>query len=153
MQKEQFIHVDEKGNKYYHSDREMQKLHREDGPAVEYSNGTKAWWINDKRHREDGPAIEYASGSKSWYLNGKLHREDGPAVEHASGGKYWYINDKRHREEGPAIESANGDKEWYINGEELTEEEFNARMNPVELTLVEIASKFGVSVEQLKIKK
>src|SRR5210317_1951397 len=128
--KEQFIHISKDGDKLYHSDREITVL-----------------------SREDGPAIEYASGSKSWYLNGKLHREDGPAVEHASGGKYWYINDKRHREEGPAIESANGDKEWYINGEELTEEEFNARMNPVELTLVEIASKFGVSVEQLKIKK
>ncbi len=29
-------------------------------------------------HREDGPAIEYTSGTKMWYQNGKLHREDGP---------------------------------------------------------------------------
>ena len=36
-------------------------------------------------HREDGPAIEYANGNKHWYLNGKLHREDGPAIENANG--------------------------------------------------------------------
>ena len=33
--------------------------------------GAKCWYLNDKRHREDGPAVEYADGSKYWYLNGK----------------------------------------------------------------------------------
>ena len=60
------------------------KLHREDGPAVEYANGTKQWWFNGKRHREDGPAVEYTDGTKQWWFNGKLHREDGPAVEYAN---------------------------------------------------------------------
>ena len=82
--KEQFIHIDKKGTKRYYSDRGMTILHREDGPAVE------------------------------WF----------------EGSKYWYINGKRHREE-----------------------EFNARMNPVELTLEEIADKFEVSVDQIKIRK
>ncbi len=45
-------------------------LHREDGPAIEHANGTKCWYINNKRHREDGPAIEYVDGVKKWYLNG-----------------------------------------------------------------------------------
>ena len=46
-------------------------------------------WYNDRGqfHRVDGPAIEYANGTKSWYLNGKLHREDGPAIEWADGDK------------------------------------------------------------------
>jgi hypothetical protein len=105
------------------------------------------------RHREDGPAVEYTDGDKEWFINGALHREDGPAFEYANDGNAWYINGKLHREDGPAIEYANGGNAWYINGEELTEKEFNTRMNPVELTLDEIASKFGVSVEQLKIKK
>jgi len=26
--------------------------------------------LNGKLHREDGPAIEFANGDKSWYLNG-----------------------------------------------------------------------------------
>ena len=130
MQKEQFIHIDKNGNKRFHSDREMGILHREDGPAVEYANGYKSWWLNGVRHREDGPAIEYANGRKEWYLN-----------------------DKRHREDGPAVEWEDGYKSWWLNGKCLTEEEFNARMNPAELTLDEIAEKFGVSVSSLKIKK
>ena len=57
--------------KWYNEDN---KLHREDGPAVEYSDGEKYWYLNGKRHREDGPAIEYANGDKSWYIDDKLHR-------------------------------------------------------------------------------
>ena len=40
-------------------------------------------------HREDGPAIEFINGSKEWYLNGQLHRLDGPAIEYRDGNKYW----------------------------------------------------------------
>jgi len=130
MSKEQFIFVSRYGGKFYYSDREMKNLHREDGPAIEF---------------------EY--GIKEWYINGRLHREDGPAIECADGTKWWYINDKRHREDGPAIEWADGTKSWFIDGKWLSEDEFNARMNPVELTLEDIAEKFGVSVDQLKIKK
>jgi hypothetical protein len=111
------------------------------------------WFINGKRHREDGPAVEWNNGNKEWFLNGKRHREDGPAVEFADGSKYWYLNGKRHREDGPAIEYINGDKSWYLNGKRLTKSKFNSKMNSVELTLDEIASKFGISVSQLKIKK
>ena len=50
-------------------------FHREDGPAVEYSNGTKYWWVNGRLHREDGPAIEYADGSKRWYVDGEYLTE------------------------------------------------------------------------------
>ena len=39
----------------------------------------KEWRINGKFHREDGPAIEWSNGDKEWYLNGRRHREDGPA--------------------------------------------------------------------------
>ena len=64
-----------------------------------WDNGTKFWYLNDKRHREDGPAMEFADGPKYWYLNGKRHREDGPAIEYANGDKYWYLNDKEVTEE------------------------------------------------------
>jgi hypothetical protein len=69
-----------------------------------FKNGTKCWYLNDKRHREDGPVIEYADGDKFWYINGVLHREDGPAIEYP-----------------------NGDKEWWIDGKQLTEKEFLSR--------------------------
>ena len=51
-------------------------------------------WKNESNqfHRENGPAIEWSDGTKEWYLDGKLHRTDGPAVEWFDGDKYWYLN-------------------------------------------------------------
>jgi hypothetical protein len=106
--KAQYIEINKSGSKYYYSNREMTVRHREDGPAVEYSNGDKSWWYNGKRHREDGPATQWLSG-QCW---------------------------------------------WYLNGESMLEAE-HARRTAKEtvLTLEEIAAKFGITVEQLKIKK
>jgi hypothetical protein len=54
--------------------------------------GTKYWILpNGEYHREDGPAIEYVNGHKSWWLNGKRHRIDGPAIECVDGDKYWFF--------------------------------------------------------------
>ena len=52
------------------------EYHREDGPAIEYADGCKSWWINGKLHREDGPAIEYTDDYKEWWLNGKIYLLD-----------------------------------------------------------------------------
>ncbi len=116
-----------------------EKLHREDGPAVEDIDGTRHWFKNGQYFREDGPAIEWASGSKTWYKNGLQHRDDGPAHEGVDGKtswmqngllhridgpayigidgtKRWHFNGEYHREDGPAIESADGSKEWHLNG-------------------------------------
>jgi len=43
--------------------------------VVVHDNGDKFWYLNDKLHREDGPALEYASGNKYWYLKGKILTE------------------------------------------------------------------------------
>jgi hypothetical protein len=53
---------------------------------------------NGKLHRENGPAVEFTNGDKSWYINGKWHREDGPAVEHADGYKWWFLNGIQYTE-------------------------------------------------------
>ena len=106
-----------------------------------YANGNKGWYLNDKLHREDGPAVEYTGGDKLWYLNGKLHREDGPAFEGMHGDKIWYQNDKRHREDGPAVEYADGEKVWYQNGNKMTQEEFNLKTKSCSGKIVEIDGK------------
>ena len=80
------------------------QLHRKFGPAIEYANGDRAWYLEDKRHREDGPAIECVNGTKLWYKHGRLHRLD-----------------------GPAIAMCNGQIQWYIEGVKLTREEFRER--------------------------
>ena len=59
------------------------------------SFGTKRWYLNSKCHREDGPAVEYTNGHKEWWLNDKLHRVDGPAIEYADGDKSWYYQGKK----------------------------------------------------------
>ena len=89
-------------------------------------------WYNDKHelHRLDGPAVEYADGYKAWYVEGKLHRLDGPAVEWANGRKEWWFNGNPHRLDGPAIEYTDGRKVWYVNGKLMSEEEFNAYIKP-----------------------
>ena len=74
--KPQYIEIDEYGTKSYYSDKELNILHREDGPAIEWSEGRKSWWFNGKRHREDGPAVEWADGSKSWWLNGIYYSKE-----------------------------------------------------------------------------
>ena len=126
-----------------------------DGPAREWADGRKEWYLNGKLHREDGPAIERPNGSKAWYIEGKelteeefnnrstcttdsggikewrnkegqLHRIGGPAIEWSDGTKKWFLNGEYHRIGGPAIEHPDGYKEWYIEGKKLTEEEFNS---------------------------
>ena len=84
------------------------------------------WYQSDgQKGRKYGPAVEWANGDKEWWIDGKRHRIDGPAVERVDGYKEWYVDEKRHRLDGPAIEWANGDKAWYVDEKQLTEEEFN----------------------------
>jgi hypothetical protein len=48
-------------------------------------------------HREDGPAVEYSSGSRDWFQHGKRHRLDGPACEYTKNE--WWIDDQQYTEE------------------------------------------------------
>ena len=93
MSQESTMTTDKYGNKHWKNNKG--ELHRTDGPAVENSNGSKAWFQNGKFHRTDGPAIESSFGSKAWYQDGKFHRTDGPAVEDLDGYKSWYQDGKR----------------------------------------------------------
>lgn len=40
--------------------------------------------------REDGPAVEFDDGTKLWMTDGVLHRTDGPAVEHPDAME-WHV--------------------------------------------------------------
>ena len=61
-------------------------------------DGTKEWRLNGNLHREDGPAIKWTNGDKAWFLNGKKHREGLPAIEYANGNKVWYLKGKHYSE-------------------------------------------------------
>ena len=105
--KAQYIGINSFGT-YYYSDKEMTKLHREDGPAVELADGSKIWSLNGKCHREDGPAIENADGTKHcWFLSGKNITQE----------KYALLTKK--------------DTTININGKEFTLEELNSLIKTV----------------------
>ena len=92
------IEVDRDGTcKYFNSAGE---LHRDNGPAVEYKSGSRAWFQNGKLHRLAGPAIIWYSGELEYWLDGQRHRLDGPAVIHKD-----YLG-------------------WFIQGREYTAAEF-----------------------------
>lgn len=40
---------------------------------VEYKYGPKYWYKQGKPHREDGPAIERTDGSKEWWVEDKQY--------------------------------------------------------------------------------
>jgi len=86
-------------------------IHREDGPAILWGDGTQKWYIKGKLHRDDGPAFIEPDGTKQWWINDKLHRNDGPAIIRTDGTQKWYIKGKLHRDDGPNI-WADGSQYW-----------------------------------------
>ena len=61
---------------------------------------TIRWYLNGKLHREDGPAIEFFDGVKLWYINGErlteaefLARMRAPSCE----GKVVEVDGKKYK--------------------------------------------------------
>lgn len=106
------------------------KLHRKDGPAREWRDGTKIWCCRGKLYRRDGPAVVHSNGIKIWYClryQELVHREDGPAIEFENGDKIWVHRGMIYRKNGPAIEGVGGYKGWYRKGKCVREENVNSR--------------------------
>ena len=54
---------------------------------VKVTDSKTEWYnLNDERHREDGPAVEWTDGTKCWYINGEC-KSIGKIVE-IDGKKY-----------------------------------------------------------------
>jgi hypothetical protein len=62
-------------------------------PEVDRFGTTRYFNKNKNRyHREDGPAIIYPDGSEEWLVKGAFHRTDGPAVIYIDDSICnWYI--------------------------------------------------------------
>jgi hypothetical protein len=41
---------------------------------VIHSDGTTEWWRSDQHHREDGPAVIWSDGHLAWYRDGARTR-------------------------------------------------------------------------------
>lgn len=88
---------DQPSNTYYYKNG---VLHREDGPAIEYTNGSEEWFIDGQLHREgDKPArIIYTKDRhhvirkrEEWYQRGRLYRHpsNGVPIVGYDGMAYW----------------------------------------------------------------
>lgn len=44
-------------------------------PAVELFNGTKYWYVHGEPHRENGPAVMFSDGKIGWWLYGIEYNE------------------------------------------------------------------------------
>lgn len=82
---------DKSGTKRYRNDEVL--LHRLDGPAIEYKDGTKFWIINGKHHRNIDPAIEWTKENKQWFFKYDLHRIGNSPC---SLVEWWYIHGKEY---------------------------------------------------------
>ena len=52
--------------------------HREDGPAVVWSDGRQFWWRHGRSHFAHGPADLWPSGTLRWLEDGRYLREREP---------------------------------------------------------------------------
>lgn len=61
--------TDKYGNKRWYND--LGELHREDGPAIEYRAGTKAWFVRARYHNIKGPSFISVTGRVDWFIDGE----------------------------------------------------------------------------------
>ena len=57
-------------------------------------NGTKRWYLNDELHREDGPAVEHTDGGKEWWLHDKLVHPEQIVDYHLIRGTFCYYDEQ-----------------------------------------------------------
>jgi len=63
--------------------------------TIKYYNRVETYNDKDELHSfNDNPAVDYNDGDKWWYKEDKLHRLNGPAIEWANGGKGWFYEGK-----------------------------------------------------------
>jgi hypothetical protein len=101
--KEQFIHIDSSGNKFYYKDKAMTIFHREDGPAIEFADGTKLWFIDGKELSEEkfnatvNKSLERNSNSyikdAIWYEKLRRFAEEIKIPIWVNGKKYQFDRD------------------------------------------------------------
>jgi hypothetical protein len=92
----------------------------ERGYCLQDLQGNRFWYVAGTtiKHRDDGPAIELTDGTKIYYKNGAMHREDGPAFIKPGGEEYCYVDGKLHslNSATPAVKLPCGTQIFFKNG-------------------------------------
>lgn len=99
--------------------------HREDGPAIEYLNGSFEWRNANVIHRIGGPAMAWVKGNKKYMSDQLTENADGKLVKMSDDEKYvvmdragyaCMVNGVYHCENGPAIYFEDGEQHYCIRG-------------------------------------
>lgn len=121
-----------------------ERLHCDDGVAVQFEDGATGYWRNGRAHRENGlPALyitdtnaiqlplgsgergnvpdvlQLNPGAEICCVDGLIHCDDGAAIRnHGDEDTYcmeYWCHGRRHRSNGPAVETMRGEL-WYYHG-------------------------------------
>jgi len=115
---------------------EQELLHREDGPAEIWDDGSWRWWWRGLPHRDDGPAVHQLGEDGLWWdqwmQHGEVHRDgDLPATIRSDGERAWWWRGKNHRDgDLPAAIRADGSLEWVQHGQHHREGDRPAKISP-----------------------
>lgn len=65
-----YVKVFPNGDTYWFTNPECTIIHRENGPAIEFADGYKVYFQNNKWHRLDGPARIWSDGYEEYWIDG-----------------------------------------------------------------------------------
>ncbi len=86
-------------------------LHRLDGPALRWQDGSQEWFVADQRHRERLPAVVGSDGLREWHFS-----HTSVALEDAEFDLSYYrmmFNAENfYRERGPSVILGDGTRFW-----------------------------------------
>lgn len=94
------------------------QLHRVQGPAVVYLDGSEEWWFEGRRHRMGGPAITFKCGLTKWYMHGLKHCLSGPAVTNRCGRSHSFNKCLEPTLGLPACHTEYWVNGWYTTGDD-----------------------------------
>lgn len=103
-------------------------------------DGTVKHYCHGQLHRVDGPAVEYIDGSYEWLSCGRPHRVDGPAIRTQDTVLY-LVHGYLHCTHGPAKICDDGRRFWYLWGNSITERQHTAYITKAALVLQRFARK------------
>lgn len=66
--------IDQAGSEIWHRVDQPDIIHREDGPAIIWDDGSKFWYYDGVNHNENGPSAIYRTGKVYWHYHG-MHLE------------------------------------------------------------------------------
>lgn len=107
------------------------KLHRSDGPAITYADGTKEWWIRGRRHRQGAASVVVAKGARwnNWQPVG--HMSSRKRMPLTGPAELYYSHGQLHNVSGPALRAQGRRDQYWLEGEKLTNHQWQKQAEPL----------------------